>query len=127
MDGKHETPTQEAVSIITIVAILVSVGCYVMALQNAPVVAPALLWLARLVYHWFPLLSALSAPQMPFVVASATVGTAFFVLSVPFAGLLAAWFNAAGIASLERSTRKLNAARKRIRKRRRERDGFNAQ
>ena len=127
MDAKHETPTQEVASIITILAILLSIGCYVMALRNVPVASPALLSLAGLIYHWFPVLNALSAPQMPFVVASAAVGAAFFVLTIPFAGLLAAWFNAAGIASLERSTRKLNAARKRIRKRRRERDGFNAQ
>ena len=127
MDGKHETPTQEAVSIITIVAILVAIGCYGMASQNAPVASPALLWVASLAYHWFPVLNALSAPQMPFVVAAVAAGATFYVFTIPFAGLLAAWFNAAGIASLERSTRKLNAARKRIRKRRRERDSFNAQ
>ena len=89
MSDRPETPQQEAVSLISIAAILIAVGCYVACLKNVPILSPSLFWVATLVYTWFPQLNALNGPQMPFLVAAATVGCAFFVLTVPFAGPLA--------------------------------------
>ncbi|MBV8140484.1 MAG: hypothetical protein JO279_02225 [Verrucomicrobia bacterium] len=124
---KPETPVQEAMSLISITAILIGVGSYVACLQNTPLASPALFWVAQAVYHCFPALNAMAAPQMPYLVASGTVGCVFFVLTVPFAGLLASWMAQAGIAGIERSTIKLQKARTKIRKRRRDRDGFSAE
>ena len=125
--AERETPTQEAISLMSIAAILIGLGCYVACLQNTPLASPALFWVASAIYHLFPALNAANAPQMPFLVASAAVGCAFFVLTVPFAGLLASWMAQSGIAGIERSTIKLQRARTKIRKRRRDRDGFTAE
>jgi hypothetical protein len=54
--GDPRTPFQEAVSIITIFAILVALGCYAAAVNNVPVLAPPLYWVAVGVYHFFPAL-----------------------------------------------------------------------
>ena len=56
-DGNPQTPFQEAISLITIVAILVGVGAYVAALKNVPLLSPALFWVAVQVYHLFPALT----------------------------------------------------------------------
>jgi hypothetical protein len=60
--GNPRTPFQEAVSIITIAAIFVGVGCYAAAVNNVPVLAPMLYWVATEVYHLFPALKALPVP-----------------------------------------------------------------
>jgi hypothetical protein len=60
------------------------------------------------------------------LVSAAAVGGAFFVVGIPFAGLLAKWFSSAHMASLERQTAKLRRIRIRIQKRYRDRDGYDA-
>ena len=124
MNAAHQTPLEEAISFLTIAAILVAVGCYAAAVQNVPVASPALFWIASVVYHWFPDLNAIRAPQMPMLVSAAAVGGTFFVVGIPFAGLLATWFSSAQIANLERQTAKLQRNRARIQKQRRDRDGY---
>ncbi len=124
MNDAHQTPLEEAMSFVTIAAILVAVGCYAAAMQNIPVASPALFWIASTVYHWFPGLNALKAPQMPMLISAAAVGGTFFVVGIPFAGLLATWFASAQIANLERQTAKLRCNRARIQKQRRDRDGY---
>jgi MFS superfamily sulfate permease-like transporter len=126
MNDAHQTPLEEAISFLTIVAILVAVSCYAAAVQNIPVASPALFWLASMVYHWIPALNAIRAPQMPMLVGAATVGGTFFIVGMPFAGLLATWFSSAQIANLERQTAKLQRNRARIQKQRRDRDRYDA-
>jgi hypothetical protein len=109
MSDRQETPCQEAISIIS----------------NVPVLSAALFFIAKCVYNIFPALSSIRAPQMPYVIASVAAGCAFFVVTVPFAGLFASWLSSAHVANIERQTSKLVAARKKIKKRRRDRDGFN--
>jgi hypothetical protein len=46
---------------------------------------------------------------MPMAVSAAAVGGSFFVVGIPFAGLLATWFSSAQIANLERQTAKLRS------------------
>jgi hypothetical protein len=125
--GNRETPIQEARSIISIGAMLIAVGCYLAAIQNVPVISPALLLVAIQVYHWFPALAALRSPQIPMLVSAATVGGVFWLLAIPFASLLAQVFNASHVASLERQTARLKRNRARIIKRRRDRSGFDVQ
>ena len=126
MSDPHQTPLEEAISLLTIAAILVAVGCYVAAIQNVPVASPALFWVASMVYHWVPGFAAIRAPQMPMLVSAAAVGGAFFVVGVSFAGLLATWFSSAQMANLERQTAKLQRNRARIQKQRRDRDRYDA-
>lgn len=121
----QETPCQEAISIISIVAILIGVGCYVAVTNNVPVISLCLFFIAKCLYNIFPALSSLRAPQMPYVIASVAAGCVFFVVTVPFAGVFALWLSSAHVANIERQTSKLVAARKKIKKRRRDRDGFN--
>ena len=126
MNDAHQTPLEESISFITIAAILVAVGCYAAAVQNIPVASPALFWVASMVYHWIPALNAIRAPQMPMLASAAAVGDIFFVVALPFAGLLATWFSSAQIANLERQTAKLQRNRARIQKQRRDRDRYDA-
>jgi len=60
------------------------------------------------------------------LVSAAAVGGAFFVVGIPFAGLVATWFSSAHMASLERQTEKLRRNRIRIQKRHRDRDDYEA-
>ena len=69
---------------------------------------------------------SLGAPQMAMLVSAVAVGDAFFVLGIPFAGVLATWFSRAHMASLERQTDKLRRNRIGIQKRHRDRDGYEA-
>ena len=124
MNDANQTPLQEAISLITIAAILVAVDCYATPVQNIPVASPALFWVASMVYHWIPALNAIRAPQMPMLMGAAAVGATFFVVGIPFAGLLATWFSSAQIANLERQTAKLQRNRARIQKQRRDRDSY---
>jgi hypothetical protein len=122
--NEHQTPLQEAISLITILAVLLGVGCYVAALRNLPLLSPTLLAVARFIYGWLPALNGVHVAQMPMVVSAAAVAGAFWILSVPFAGLLANVFSAGQLASIERQTDKLKRNRARIQKGRRDRDSF---
>jgi hypothetical protein len=122
--GNPGTPFQEAVSIITIAAILVGVGCYAAAVNNVPVLAPMLYWVATEVYHVFPALKALHQSQVPMLVSAAAVGIAFFFLTIPLANWLAGVFSRAGIDNMERQTARLKEHREKLKKKRRDRDDF---
>ena len=126
MSEPHQTPLQEAISFVTIGAILVGVSCYTAGQQNLPVVSPVLLWVASIVYHWVPSLDAIRTPQMPVLVGAAAIGVGFFVVGIPFAGLLGTWFSNAQIADVERQIVKLQRDRGRIQRRRRDRDRYDA-
>jgi len=124
MTDGHQSPSQEAKSIITITAILVTIVCYVGAIRNAPVISPALFWLATLIYDWLPTFSRMPGEQIPMLVSSAAVGGGLWILGMPLAGPLAAWFSAGQLGRLEQQTLKLKRNRARIQKRRRDRDRF---
>lgn len=118
------TPFQEAVSIITIAAILVGVGCYAAAVNNVPVLAPVLYWIATGLYHLFPALKALHQSQVPMLASATAVGTGFFFLTIPLANWLAGVFSRAGIDNMERQTARLKQHREKLKKKRRDRDEF---
>ena len=119
-----ETPLQEAVSIITIISILASVGCYVAALNQVPIVTPVLWWVAGRVYEFLPALVRLPGKQVPILAASAAVGVAFFVFTIPFSYWLAGMFARAGYASMERQTRRLKRFREKRKNSKRNHDDF---
>ena len=124
MTDGNQSPLQEARSIITISAILVAVVCYVCEIKNVPVISPALFWLATQIYNWLPMLSRMPGEQIPMLVSSAAVGGGLWILGMPLAGPLAAWFSAGQLGRLEQQTLKLKRNRTRIQKRRRDRDQF---
>ena len=122
--SQPETPIQEAISLISIASILVGVACFVACLDNAPIVSPALFWVASLVYQWFPQLSGLRGPTIPMLVASTAVGAVVCVIGLAFASPIAALFNQSQIAAIERQTYKLKRNRARIVKQRRDKDDY---
>ena len=117
--GNPQTPFQEAVSIISIASVLVGLGCYVAAINEVPLVSEFLFSVAMQVYHRLPVLNALHAPQAPMLVAALTIGTVFFIFTIPLAHWLAGVFSRAGIKSMERQTERLKRLRveRKIRKR----------
>jgi hypothetical protein len=117
--GNPQTPFQEAVSIISIASVLVGLGCYVAAINEVPLVSEFLFSVAVQIYHWFPVLNALHALQAPMLVAALTIGTVFFIFTIPLAHWLAGVFSRAGIKSMERQTERLKRLRveRKIRKR----------
>jgi hypothetical protein len=123
-DNTPQTPLQEAISLITIAAILVALGCYIAALKNVPVLSSCLFWVAVQVYHLFPLLNKLPGQQLPMLVSAAAVGFVIFVCAIPFAHLLAQAFSRAGIQGIERQTRTLKKQRERLKNKKRDRNDF---
>ena len=117
--GNPQTPFQEAVSMISIASVLVGLGCYVAAINEVPLVSAFLFSVAVQVYHRLPVLNALHAPQAPMLVAALTIGTVFFIFTIPLAYWLAGVFSRAGIKSMERQTARLKRLRveRKIRKR----------
>ena len=117
--GNPQTPFQEAVSVISIASVLVGLGCYVAAINEVPLVSEFLFSVAVQVYHRLPVLNALHAPQAPMLVAALTIGTVFFIFTIPLAHWLAGLFSRAGIKSMERQTERLKRLRveRKIRKR----------
>src|SRR5215471_1712194 len=118
-EGKQRTPYQEAMSAICIASVLVGLGCYVAALNGVPFVSPFLYTVAAQVYYRLPVLNALRAPQAPMLVAALTIGTVFFLCTIPLAHWLAGMFSRADIKSFERQTERLKRLRveRKIRKR----------
>jgi len=84
-----------------------------------PFVSALLFSVAVQIYHWLPVLNALHAPQSPLLVAALTIGTVFFIFTIPLAYWLAGVFSRAGIKSMERQTERLKRLRveRKIRKR----------
>ena len=124
MSDPSQTPLKEATSLITIAAILVTVGRYAGAVQNVPGLAPGVLWLASLVYGWCPALNALHGAQIPLLVGSATVGLAVFLFGIPLAPLLAGRFARAQLENVERSSARLKKNRASLQKKERAKDDF---
>ena len=124
MSDGNQTPLQEAVSLITIVAILAAIGCYAGAAQNVPGLAPVVLWIAALVCRWLPALNALHAPQMPVLVGSGMFGLAVFVCGIPFASLLAGALAKSQLQGVERHMMRLKKNRASLQRKNRSRDDF---
>jgi len=124
MSDPSQTPLKEATSLITIAAILVTVGCYAGVVQNVPGLAPGVLWIAGLVYEWCPALNALHGAQIPLLVGSATVGLAVFLFGIPLAPLVAGRFARAQLENVGRSTVRLKKNRASLQKKERAKDDF---
>ena len=118
-DRNPRTPYQEAVSVISIASVLVGLGCYLAASNEVPFVSEFLFNVAVQVYHRLPVLNTFPAPRAPMLVAALTVGTVFFIFTIPIAYWLAGVFSRADIKNVERQTERLKRLRgaRKIRKR----------
>jgi hypothetical protein len=119
-----QTPLQEAVSIISIISILMSVGCYLAAINQVPVITPVLWWVASCAHEFFPALGRLPGAQVPILAASAAVGIGFFVFTIPLCYWLASAFTRAGYASMDRQTTQLKRFREKRKNYKRNHDDF---
>lgn len=120
----EQTPFQEAISVISIAAILVSVGCFLAAAHHAPVLFEALVWVAIVLYRFYPALGALPMPGAWMLVSAAAVGMLFFLMAIPFAYWLAGLFSRGGIRRIETQTYRLKKQRYRLEQSKRDRDDF---
>jgi hypothetical protein len=121
---KPQTQFEEALAIITIVALLLGAGAYIVAISNWPVLSPILYWVALQTYRCIPVLANYRLAQAPYVVSAIVVGGLFFCLTIPFTHVLANAFSRAGISNLERQTARLKKHRAKLKKRRRDDDDF---
>jgi hypothetical protein len=124
MTEQKETPIQEAISIVTIVAFFVGVGCFVGAMNKLPILSQALYYVATWVYALFPVLHRLHYPQIPMVAASGAVGFFVWVLGCCFATYIANWLSAGELANIDKQTARLKKNRAKIQAARRAKDGF---
>ena len=126
MPNQAESPVQEAVTFITIGAILIAALCFVGGTNGWPVLTPVLASVAELIYMHFPALSGLKSPKIPLLISAATVGCTVWLLGIPFSGLIAQGFSSGQVAQMERQTAKLKKNRARIKSRQRRADDFTA-
>jgi hypothetical protein len=121
---KPQTQFEEALAIITIVALLLGAGAYLAAINNWPVLSPILYWVALQTYRCVPVLANYHFAQAPYVVSAIVVGGIFFCLTIPLTHMLANAFSRAGISNLEKQTARLKKHRAKLKKRRRDNDDF---
>jgi xanthine/uracil permease len=121
---KTQTQFEEALAIITIVALLLGAGTYIAAINNWPVLSPILYWVALQTYRCIPVLATYHFTQAPYVVGAIVVGGLFFCLTIPFTHVLANVFSRAGISNLEKQTARLKKHRAKLKKRRLDDDNF---
>jgi hypothetical protein len=121
---KPQTQFEEALAIITIIALLLGAGAYVAAINHWPVLSPILYWVALRTYRWIPALANYHFTQAPYVISAVVVAGLFFCLTIPFSHALANAFSRAGISNLEKQTARLKKHRAKLKKRRRDDDHF---
>ena len=124
MSDKPQTQFEEALAIITIIALLLGACAYVAAINNWPVVSPILYWVALQTYRCIPVLANYNFTHAPYVVCAVVVGGVFFCLTLPFTHVLANAFSRAGITNLEKQTARLKKHRSKLKKRLRDDDDF---
>jgi hypothetical protein len=112
------TPFQEAVSIITVAAILVSVLSYVS--QGVPVLGDFVSWVSQTLYSIWPFLSVFPAGMT----GAAFLGLGIYVCGMPLATLLARRMSQAQLQNVERHTLELKRTRAQIKKRERVKDDW---
>lgn len=124
VSDKPQSQFEEALAIITIVALLLGAGAYIAAINNWPVLSPILYWIAVQSYRCIPVLANYHFTHAPYVVSAVVVAGIFFCLTIPFTHVLANAFSRAGISNLEKQTARLKKHRAKLKKRRLDDDEF---
>jgi hypothetical protein len=124
MNDQHESPMQEAISFVTIAAVIIGAALFYAGMHDVPVVSWALYHVAVWIYTLLPALRGLRYPQVPALAAAATVAFLFWIIGACCAGKIANWISQGQLASIDRQTARLQKNRARIQARRRAKDGF---
>src|ERR1700693_3711534 len=89
MNEQQESPIQEAISYITIAAIIIGAVLFYAGMHNVPVLSWALYHVAAWIYGLIPALRGLRYPQVPALTAAATVAFLFWIIGVCCAAKIA--------------------------------------
>jgi hypothetical protein len=124
MNEQQESPIQEAISYITIAAIIIGAVLFYAGMHNVPVLSWALYHVAVWIYGLLPALRGLRYPQVPALAAAATVAFLIWIIGVCCAAKIANWISQGQLASIDKQTAQLKKNRAKIQARRRAKDGF---
>jgi hypothetical protein len=120
MSDQSQSPTQEAISTVSIAAILVALCLYAGATDGLPIVTPFMEWTVGQLEPVTPVF----AKGYPLLVACAYIGAFVFIIGLAFAPSIANWFSQSQLWAIERQTYKLKRNRDRIIRARRAKDDF---
>jgi hypothetical protein len=120
MNDQPQSPTQEAISVVTIAAILVALCLYAGASDNLPIVTPFMAWVIYKVEPFTPTVFQ----SHPLMVAAAFIGGFVFIVGLAFAPMIANWFNQSQIGAIEQHQYRLKRTRDRVTRARRAKDDF---
>jgi hypothetical protein len=115
---------QEAISYITIAAVIIGAVLFYAGMHNVPVLSWALYHVAVWIYGLIPALRGLRYPQVPALAAAATVAFLFWIIGVCCSAKIANWISQGQLASIDKQTAQLKKNRAKIQARRRAKDGF---
>jgi hypothetical protein len=124
MNQQHETPMQEAVSYISILAFFLGVGLFYAGMNHVPVISWGLYYVAVWIYGLIPALHGLRYPQVPPLIAAVTVAGFLWIVGCCSAPKIANWISRGQLANIDRQTARLQKNRAKIDARRRVKDGF---
>jgi hypothetical protein len=119
MSDHKETPIQEAISIVTILAFFIGVGCFVGAMNTAADFISSALLCGYLGLRLVP-----GTAPAPLSATSGAVGFFVWVLGCCFATYIANWLSAGELANIDKQTARLKKNRAKIQANRRAKDGF---
>ena len=123
MNEQQESPIQEAISYITIAAIIIGAVLFYAGMHNVPVLSWALYHIAVWIYGLIPAIRGLRYPQVPALAAAATVAFLFWIIGVCCAARSPV-DHQGQLASIDKQTAQLKKNRAKIQARRRAKDGF---
>lgn len=122
--SERQSPEQEAVSLISIGALLVAAVLFLGADRQTLVVTDIVMGASGMVYRAFPMLALLKGPQIPVLVGALAIGGGAFFIGLAFKRPIANWFSQGEMETLERQTERLKRNRAKMMKARRDKDTF---
>jgi len=122
--SQPQNPMQEATSLVVILALLFGLGLFLAANNHVEVIEPSIWWLAAFIYSHVPQLSALNYGPLPLLVTCAFIGLVFFVIALPFVGLVARSFTSSGMDQVQKAGRDLQRSADKAKRKLRDKDKF---
>src|SRR5260370_31812192 len=104
MNEQQESPMQEAISYITIAAVIIGAVLFYAGMHNVPVLSWALYHVAVWIYGLIPAIRGLRYPQVPALAAAATVAFLFWIIGVFCAPKIPHWISQGPPSSIHKQT-----------------------